>query len=43
MTKCLRRICGLSLLALCGHLGLPGNSRADDIVVGNFTGTNYGE
>jgi fructan beta-fructosidase len=43
MTKCLRRICGLSLLALCGHLGLPVSSRADDIVVGNFTGTNYGE
>ena len=42
MTTWLRRICGFSLLAWCGHLGLPFDSHAGDIVIGNFTGTNYG-
>jgi len=43
MNAVLKNTCGLSCLALIIHLGLVINCRADDLPVGHFGGTNYGD
>ncbi len=43
MRTCLKNVYGFNLLALVAHLGFLVNCRADELPIGHFTSTNYGE
>src|ERR1017187_6374135 len=43
MRTCLKTIYGFSLLVLTASLGFLVNCNADDLVIGHFTSTNYGD